>query len=122
MHLGGGDGCSSTVRERSLGSSAMSAASTGQEFDEQQVSPSPFRAAFGRARIEALAGTGVGRDTEAGDESVAFEYALLKRGKKRSADETLWNALGLEGWELVGVTGKHAAFKRPLTAGNAVSR
>jgi hypothetical protein len=99
----------------------MSAASTGQEFDEQQVSPSPFRAAFGRARIEALAGTGVGRDTEAG-ESVAFEYALLKRGKKRSADETLWNALGLEGWELVGVTGKHAAFKRPLTAGNAVSR
>ena len=43
-----------------------------------------------------------------------FEYALLKRGKKRSAEETLWNALGLEGWELVGVTGKHAAFKRRL--------
>ena len=29
-----------------------------------------------------------------------------------SADELLWNALGLEGWELVGVTVKHAAFKR----------
>ena len=100
----------------------MSAASTGHEFDEPEVSPSPFRAAFGRARIEALAGTGLGRDAESGDEAVAFEYALLKRGKKRSADETLWNALGLEGWELVGVTGKHAAFKRRLVDGSAVSR
>ena len=54
--------------------------------------------------------------------AVAFEYALLKRGKKRSAEETLWNALGLEGWELVGVTGKHAAFKRRLVDGSAVSR
>ena len=90
----------------------MSAASTGHEFDEHEVSPSPFRAAFGRARIEALAGTGVGREAERATSGAAFEYALLKRGKKRSADETLWNALGLEGWELVGVTGKHAAFKR----------
>ena len=73
----------------------------------------PFRAAFGRARIEALAGTALGRDAEArGDDLPGFEYALLKRDKKRSADEELWNALGLEGWELVGVTGKHAAFKR----------
>ena len=93
----------------------MSAASTGHEFDEHEVSPSPFRAAFGRARIEALAGTGLGREAEAGaDDLPAFEYALLKRGTKRSADEELWNALGLEGWELVGVTGKHAAFKRRL--------
>jgi hypothetical protein len=93
----------------------MSAASTGHEFDEHEVSPSPFRAAFGRARIEALAGTGVGREAEAGVEELpAFEYALLKRRKKRSADELLWNAFGLEGWELVGVTGKHAAFKRRI--------
>jgi hypothetical protein len=98
----------------------MSAASTGHEFDEHEMSPSPFRAAFGRARIEALAGTGVGREADAGVEELpVFEYALLKRGKKRSAEETLWNALGLEGWELVGVTGKHAAFKRRL---GAVSR
>jgi len=91
----------------------MSAASTPEKFDADEVPPSPFRAAFGRARIEALAGTGVGREADAGvEESPAFEYALLKRGKKRSADEELWNALGLEGWELVGVTGKHAAFKR----------
>ena len=91
----------------------MSATSTGHEFDEHEASPSPFRAAFGRARIEALAGTGVGRDADAGVEELpVFEYALLKRGKKRSAEEALWNALGFEGWELVGVTGKHAAFKR----------
>ena len=100
----------------------MSAASNRQEFDEQDVSPSPFRAAFGRARIEALAGTGTGREAEAGSERAAFEYVLLKRGKKRSAEEELWNALGLEGWELVGVTGKHAAFKRRLADGGAVSR
>ena len=93
----------------------MSAASTGEEFDDDGVSPSPFRAAFGRARIEALAGTGVGRDADVGGDDVpVFEYALLKRDKKRSADEELWNALGLDGWELVGVTGKHAAFKRRI--------
>jgi hypothetical protein len=91
----------------------MSAASTPEEFDEHGVSPSPFRAAFGRARIEALAGTGVGREADADVEALpVFEYALLNRRKKRSADELLWNALGHEGWELVGVTGKHAAFKR----------
>ena len=67
-----------------------------------------------------LPGRASGRDADSGEESVAFEYALIKRGKKRSAEETLWNALGLEGWELVGVTGKHAAFKRRLA--NAVSR
>ena len=98
----------------------MSAASTGEDLDDDGVSPSPFRAAFGRARIEALAGTGLRDGEPAGDDLPGFEYALLKRGKKRSGDEELWNALGLEGWELVGVTGKHAAFKRRLA--NAVSR
>ena len=93
----------------------MSATSTGDDFDEDEASPSPFRAAFGRARIEALAGTALGRDAEARvDDLPGFEYALLKRDKKRSADEELWNALGLDGWALVGVTGKHAAFKRRI--------
>jgi hypothetical protein len=101
----------------------MSTTGATQDFDERELSPSPFRAAFGRARIEALAGTGVGRDAEAANDATAvFEYALLKRSKKRSADETLWNALGSEGWELVGVTGKHAAFKRRLADGTALSR
>jgi hypothetical protein len=98
----------------------MSAASTGQEFGEDEVSSSPFRTAFGRARIEALTGTGPGREAEAGFERASFEYALLKRGKKRRLEEELWNALGLAGWELVAVTGKHAAFKRRL--GDPVSR
>ena len=93
----------------------------GEDFDERGVSPSPFRAAFGRARIEALAGTGLGREAEEGAGRAPFEYALLKREKKRSREEELWNALGLEGWELVGITGKHAAFKRRLDLG-AVSR
>jgi hypothetical protein len=96
----------------------MPTTSTGEDLDEYEVPPSPFRAAFGRARIEALAGTGVGREAAEDDRAqAAFEYALLKRGKKRSAEEELWNALGLEGWELVGVTGRHAAFKRRLTDG-----
>ncbi|MEO5632451.1 hypothetical protein, partial [Gaiella sp.] len=43
-----------------------------------------------------------------------FEYRLEKRRGKRSADEADWNALGRKGWELVGLTHKHAAFKRPL--------
>ena len=115
MHLAGGDGCSAEAHGCSLGSGAMSAARTGEDLDDDGVSPSPFRAAFGRARIEALAGTALGHDAEARvDDLPGFEYALLKRDKKRSADEELWNALGLDGWELVGVTGKHAAFKRRL--------
>jgi hypothetical protein len=84
--------------------------------------PSPFRHAFGRARVEALAAGGLALEDEREattneSESAAhprFEYRLERRQNKRSADEADWNALGRQGWELVGVTGKHAAFKRAL--------
>ena len=84
-------------------------------------SPSPFRDAFGRARVEALTAGGLpieelDRLGQAGPRAVAlpvWEYRLEKRVGKRSADEADWNALGREGWELVGLTEKHAAFKRP---------
>ena len=78
---------------------------------EQEVSPSPFRKAFDRARNEALQGPG---GPIAAVEAPEFEYRLVKRSGKRAADEADWNALGGKGWELVGVTRKHAAFKRPL--------
>ena len=95
----------------------MPTSSTAPDFEDTEVSPSPFRAAFDRARVEALSATGPVReplDTVDDPERPAFEYRLERRRGKRSADEAAWNALGLEGWELVGVTGKHAAFKRPL--------
>ena len=79
------------------------------------MSHSPFRAAFDRARVEAQAAAGPSHEPlSGGAERSAFEYRIERRRGKRSADEADWNALGLEGWELVGVTGKHAAFKRPL--------
>jgi hypothetical protein len=85
-------------------------------------SPSPFRHAFGRARVEAIAAGGLMLEDEplaatSESESPAhprFEYRLERRRKKRSADEADWNAFGRRGWELVGVTRKHAAFKRAL--------
>ena len=92
----------------------MSAASVTHGLDERELPSSPFRSAFGRARIEALTGTGAAREAEL--EHVAFEYHLLKRRKKRSAEEDAWNELGQNGWELVAVTDAHAAFKRPLRA------
>ena len=85
-------------------------------LDSPEASASPFRAAFGRARVEAHSASGPSRETprdEAAAERREFEYRLVRRRGKRSADEADWNSLGLEGWELVGVTGKHAAFKRP---------
>ena len=80
------------------------------------MSPSPFRRAFDRARSEALQGPGGPLAAEPRQTSAQpqFEYRLEKRQGKRSADEADWNALGGKGWELVGVTRKHAAFKRPL--------
>jgi hypothetical protein len=88
----------------------MSAAGAMREFDEHEEASSPFRAAFGRARIEALTATSAVRESEL--EQVAFEYRLLKRRTKRSAEEAAWNMLGRQGWELVAVTEKRAAFKR----------
>ncbi len=93
----------------------MPSSSTAQDFEDTAVSPSPFRAAFGRARIDALSATGPVRESRGVDiaiERPEFEYRLLKRRGKCSAEEAAWNKLGKKGWDLVGVTSKHAAFKR----------
>jgi hypothetical protein len=92
----------------------MDSAATARPLDAPEVSPSPFRTAFDRARSEALQGAG---GPIAAVEAPRFEYRLSKRSGKRSADEADWNVLGRQGWELVGVTRKHAAFKRPLPPG-----
>jgi hypothetical protein len=120
MHLAAGNGCHA-VAPRVLGRLVgMSRTSAAQELEHAEVSPSPFRDAFGRARGEALAAGGLSLedDRQAGDNELrtgtSFEYRLERRRGKRSADEADWNALGRQGWELVGVTEKHAAFKRPL--------
>ena len=100
----------------------MESAGAAQEFDALEVSPSPFRKAFDRARSEALQGHGgsLALDQRPAVERTRFEYRLERRRGKRSADEANWNALGGQGWELVGVTRKHAAFKR--RAASDVSR
>ncbi len=90
----------------------MSSTPDSRRFEDPEATSSPFRAAFGRARLEALSAT-ESRE-HAGVEHARFEYRLLKRRGKRSADEADWNALGRKGWELVGVTAKHAAFKRSV--------
>jgi hypothetical protein len=95
----------------------MPSSSSAHDLEDTEVSPSPFRAAFDRARVEAssaIAPTREPLDTADDPERPAFEYRLERRRGKRSADVADWNALGRSGWELVGVTGKHAAFKRPL--------
>lgn len=71
--------------------------------------PTPFRAAFSRARVESLAAGGVPVHVEP---LRVFEYRIEKRRGKRRADVARWNALGRAGWELVGVTKQHATFKR----------
>jgi len=98
----------------------MTSTIAAHSLDEPDVSPSPFRAAIGRARVEALVGSGPGigpHRQDAAAERQQFEYRLVKRRGKRSAQEATWNELGRQGWELVGVTGKHAAFKRRVAGG-----
>ena len=100
----------------------MACTGAAQNLEDVGVSPSPFRDAIGRARVEALAAGGLSleddpppaRETREPATQRFFEYRLERRRGKRAADEADWNALGRKGWELVGVTGKHAAFKRPL--------
>ena len=89
----------------------MDSAAAAEQFDAPEVSPSPFRTAFDRARSEALQGPG---GPLAAVEAPRFEYRLVRRSGKRLTDEADWNALGRNGWELVGLTRKHAAFKLPL--------
>ena len=96
----------------------MESAGAAHEFDSPEVSPSPFRRAFDRARNEALQGTGgpLAADSPSARTHSQFEYRLEERRGKRSADVADWNELGRKGWELVSVTGKHAAFKRRVAA------
>ncbi len=100
----------------SVGSVVMDSAGAARELDGPEVPPSPFRSAFDRARNEALQGAGgpLSPDPQPRQGIQRFEYRLERRRGKRSADEADWNALGRKGWELVGVTRKHAAFKRPV--------
>lgn len=98
----------------------MPSTTAAHELAELEPVPSPFRAAIGRARIEALSGSASALDPHGADAGAArpeFEYRLLKRRGKRSAEEATWNELGRRGWELVGVTPGHAAFKRRVPAG-----
>ncbi len=85
-----------------------------EQRERDEGESTSFRAAFGRARIEAL--TAVVPAPAVPDtppvESPCFEYRLVRRRGKRSAEERRWNEFGAAGWELVGVTGRHAAFKR----------
>lgn len=91
----------------------MHPTSAAHDLDDTEVSPSPFRAAFGRARVEARTAAGTSSEPLGVEvERPAFEYRLERRRGKRSADEADWNDLGRKGWELVGVTDRHAAFKR----------
>jgi len=92
----------------------MTSTSAAHQFEDPEVVPSPFRVAFGRARFEALSSDGRAPvpHPEVAGEPQSFEYRLVKRRGKRSVEEAAWNELGLEGWELVGVTGKLAALKR----------
>ncbi len=94
----------------------MDPAAAAEQLDAPEASPSPFRTAFDRARSEALQGPGgpLAADPRPVPTRPQFEYRLERRQGKRSADEADWNALGRMGWELVGLTRKHAAFKRPL--------
>ena len=75
--------------------------------------PASFRAVFAEARREMVSRTGMtgtvgDRDGQA---ARSFEVRIEKR-RGRRIDESCWNDLGWDGWELVAVTGKHAYFRR----------
>ena len=95
----------------------MSATSAAHDLEDTEGSASPFRTAIGRARVEAFTATVPAREAVSAEgvpTQPRFEYRLERRRGKRSADEADWNVLGSKGWELVGVTRKHAAFKRRI--------
>jgi len=91
--------------------------------------PSPFRAAFARAREEGMALVVPQRPEKSELQEAAaveehagrsrppagrFEFRIEKRRGKRSADSKRWNKLGDKGWELVAVVGREAFFRRIL--------
>jgi hypothetical protein len=82
---------------------------------------SPFRAAFAKARMEAIPGTDLERPTPTPDAAARgkrgpaherFEVRIERRRGKRSADTKRWNKLGDNGWELVAIRGEQAFFRR----------
>ena len=96
----------------------MSPKTASRKPDGPELPPSPFRTAFGQARVEAQGGPAPARELrpEAASGTRMFEYRLVKRRGKRSAEEAAWNKLGRAGWELVALTGEVAAFERPIVA------
>jgi hypothetical protein len=58
-----------------------------------------------------LTGTGAARETEL--DRAEFEYRLLNRSKKRSAEEAAWNELRRKGWELVVLTDAKRRLRAP---------
>jgi len=112
----GGGGCRAAIPDAHARLGVVHPTRPAEQLDDPEVAPSPFRAAFGQARLEAFTASGPTSDPlrHAVDEPAGFAYRLLKRRGKRAAEEAAWNELGRKGWELVGVTDRHAVFKRPL--------
>jgi hypothetical protein len=81
----------------------------------QSEQPTSFRTTVAEARREIVAREGVpGPLAESdGQKRRSFEVRIEKR-RSRRLDESQWNKLGRDGWELVAVSGKHAYFRRGL--------